>query len=175
LRVSALEKGLAKYAADHHKPIVLAANKWDLVDDGRSPEDFRHYLDAHLPGLAHAPIAFLSAKDGKNVEETLSLARDLYAQANQRVDTGALNRVIEKALQARSPGKKGYRVRVKYATQAEVAPPTFVLFVNDKRLIGKDYLRYLTNRLREELPFPEVPLRIVLRDKNTEAEHDSTR
>jgi GTP-binding protein len=56
-------------------------------------------------------------------------------------------------------------VRVKYATQADVAPPTFVLFVNDKRLIGKDYLRYLENRVRGELGFEEVPVRFVLRDK----------
>ena len=164
-RVSVLEKTLAKYATDHYKPVVLAANKWDLVDEGRSPEDFREYLDAHLPGLSHAPIAFLSALDGGNVEETLGLCRELFGQASQRVDTSKLNEVIKRALEARSPSSRGYRVRVKYATQAEVAPPTFVLFVNDKRLIGKDYLRYLTNRLRDELPFPEVPLRIVLRDK----------
>lgn len=172
-RVSALEKGLAKYATDHYKPVVLAANKWDLVDEGRSPEDFREYLDAHLPGLGHAPIAFLSAVEGRNVEETLGLCRELFEQAQRRVDTSEINRVIERALEARSPSSKGYRVRVKYATQAEVAPPTFVLFVNDKRLIGKDYLRYLTNRLRDELPFPEVPLRIVLRDKYQAQEGDS--
>ena len=67
---------------------------------------------------------------------------------------------------------KGHLVRVRYATQASVAPPTFVLFVNDKRLIGKDYLRYLTNRLREELPFKEVPMRIVLRDRNRDDDDD---
>jgi len=174
-RVSALEKGLAKYATDHYKPLVLAANKWDLVDQGRSPEEFREYLDAHLPGLAHAPIAFLSALEGGNVEETLGLCRELFEQARQRVDTSELNRVLERALEARSPSKKGYRVRIKYATQAEVAPPTFVLFVNDKRLIGKDYLRYLTNCLRNDLPFPEVPLRLVLRDKHQVPEGDPTR
>jgi GTP-binding protein len=174
-RVSALEKTLAKYATDHYKPVVLAANKWDLVDQGRSPEEFREYLDAHLPGLAHAPIAFLSALDGGNVEETLGLCRELFDQARQRVDTSELNRVLERALEARSPNSKGYRVRIKYATQAEVAPPTFVLFVNDKQLIGKDYLRYLTNCLRNDLPFPEVPLRIVLRDKHQVPEGDRTR
>ncbi|MEL6907801.1 MAG: ribosome-associated GTPase EngA, partial [Planctomycetota bacterium] len=67
----------------------------------------------------------------------------------------------------RQPSSKGYRIRVRYATQAEVAPPTFVLFVNDKKHVGKDWLRYLQNRFREELPFDEVPLRIVLKDKKT--------
>ncbi len=173
-RISVLEKTLAKYAIDHHKPLVLAANKWDLVGGERTPEDFREYLDTHLPGLSFAPISFLSAIDGSNVEETLALCRELYDQANHRVDTGELNRVVERALEARSPGKKGYRVRVRYATQPEVAPPTFVLFVNDKRLIGKDFLRFLSNRLREELPFPEVPLRIVLRDKREVQQGDSS-
>ena len=165
-RLSSIEKNLARYIIDHHKPVVIAANKWDLVED-RSPEDFRKYLDQELAGLAFAPITFLSAKDGTNVDATLALARELYDQANLRVPTGELNRVLERALAARSPSSKGYRVRLRYATQAEVAPPTFVLFVNDKRLIGKDYLRYLQNRIREELPFQEVPVRIVLRDQKT--------
>lgn len=174
-RVSHLEKTLARYATDHHKPVILAGNKWDLVDDDKTPEDFRTYLDAQLPGLAHAPIVFLSAKDGSNVDETLDLCQELFDQAHRRVDTSDLNQVLQKALEARSPGKRGYRVRIKYATQAEVAPPTFVLFVNDKQLVGKDYLRYLTNRLREDLPFPEVPLRLVLRDKQSLQEGESTR
>jgi len=99
------------------------------------------------------------------VQRTFDLAKELFEQAKGRVATGELNRVLERALQARSPSSKGHRVKVQYATQAEVAPPTFVLFVNDKRLIGKDYLRYLENRIREELPFAEVPVRFVLRDK----------
>jgi len=162
-RLSSIEKNLARYALDHHKPVVLAANKWDLVQD-RSPSDFRAYLDAELPGLGYAPIAFLSARDGQGVEELLGLCRELFAQARRRVGTGELNRVLAAALEAQSPSRTGHRVRVKYATQVEVAPPTFVLFVNDKRLVGKDFLRYLQNRLREGLGFPEVPVRLLLRD-----------
>ena len=100
------------------------------------------------------------------MEDLLQLATDLHAQAAGRVSTGELNRVLEKALQTRGPSSRGQRARLKYATQADVHPPTFVLFVNDKRLIGKDYLRYLENRIRDAFPFPEVPVRIVLRDKN---------
>ncbi|MBJ01572.1 MAG: ribosome biogenesis GTPase Der [Planctomycetes bacterium] len=161
--VSALEKNLARYAIDHHKPLVLGANKFDLAGD-LVPEDYREYLEAEFPGLAFSPMAFLSAKDGLGVEETLEVARALGIQACQRVGTGELNRVLNRALEARVPGSSGYRVRVRYATQTDICPPTFMLFVNDKKLIGKDYLRYLNNRLREELPFPDVPLRIVLRD-----------
>lgn len=162
--LSAIEKKLARYVKDHYKVVLLGANKWDLVENAQ-PQDFADYLAQQLPGLAFAPVIFLSAKTGFNVERTLKLVRELAAQSAQRVSTGELNRVLERALQSRSPNRKGHRVKIFYGTQADTTPPTFVLFVNDKRLIGKDYLRYLENRVRAELPFPEVPLRFVLRDK----------
>ena len=168
-KLSSIEKNLARYAIDRYKPTILAANKWDLVE-GQTPESFREYLDAQVPGLGFAPIVFLSAKEGLRADALIDVARDLFEQGQQRVSTGDLNQVLERALEARQPSSKGYRARVKYATQVEVSPPTFVLFVNDKRHIGKDWLRYLTNRLREELPFHEVPLRIVLKDPKTLSE-----
>ena len=99
----------------------------------------------------------------RGVDELLELAEELFKQAHKRVGTGELNRVLQRAIEARAPNTAGYRVNIKYATQAETAPPTFILFVNDKRLFGKTYLRYLENRLREELGFDEVPVRIVLK------------
>ncbi len=164
-RISAIEKRLARYVTDHYRVVLLGANKWDLADPSVEPADFEGYLAQELPGISYAPCSFLSAKSGLHVAETLALAKDLQRQATTRVGTAELNRVFERALQARAPNSKGHRVQIKYATQAEHSPPTFVLFVNDKRLIGKDYLRYLENRVREELPFPEVPIRFVLRDK----------
>ncbi len=169
-KVSSIEKRLARYVVDHHKPVILAANKWDLVEEGLTPEDFREYLDKQLPGLFFAPILFLSAKMGERADALLRLSKELVEQAAQRVPTGQLNQVLKKALEARNPSSKGYGVRLRYATQAETTPPTFVLFVNDKKLIGKDYLRYLVNRIREELPFAEVPVRIVLRDSKDDFE-----
>ena len=164
-KLSGIDKQLARYVIDHHKPVILGANKWDLVGD-LSPEDFRAYIDDNLPALDFAPVSFLSAKEGKGVEGTLKLALELFEQSKTRVGTGELNRVLQKALESRSPSSSGHAVRVRYATQAEVTPPTFVLFVNDKRHFNKDYIRYLQNRLREELPFREIPVRIVLRDKD---------
>jgi len=165
-RLSSIEKTLAHYVKDHYKVVVLGANKWDLVE-GLEPSDFEAYLLQELPGVAHAPVCFLSAKTGQHVGELFGLARELYEQAKQRVPTAVLNRVLERALEARSPSAKGHHVRILYATQAETSPPTFVLFVNDRRWISKDYLRYLENRLRAELPFAEVPIHIVLRDKKS--------
>lgn len=163
-KFSVIEKKLARYITDHHKPVILAANKWDLVEGELEPGDFQEYIDVQLPGLSWAPLCFLSARSGQGVDDLIRLAEELFEASSRRVGTGELNRVLQRALQARSPSSRGYRANVKYATQAETSPPTFVLFVNDKRLFGKTYLRYLENRLREELGFDEVPVRIVLRD-----------
>jgi GTP-binding protein len=174
-KLSAIDKQLARYVIDHYKPVILGANKWDLVKD-RTPEDFRAYIDDNLPQLDFAPISFLSAKEGQGVDSTLTLAGELFEQSRQRVSTGELNRVLTRALESRSPSSSGHAVRVRYATQVETSPPTFVLFVNDKKHFNKDYIRYLQNRLREELPFKEIPVRVVLRDRDSgqDSSHDSS-
>jgi len=164
--ISAIEKKLARYVMDHHLPVVLAANKWDLSE--MTVKEFRSELDIQLRGLSWAPFVKLSAKEGRGVDHLIEHAERLYEQGQRRVTTGELNRVLKRALTARAPNSKGYRAKIHYATQAEVGPPTFVLFVNNKRLFTKDYLRYLSNRLREELPFEGIPVRIVLRDKDRE-------
>jgi len=169
--LSGVDKDLARYCIDHHKPVILGANKWDMAT-GYTPEDFRRYIDAEMPQLDYAPISFLSARDGKGVDETLDLALELFDQAQRRVSTGELNRVLEKAFQGRGPSAGGHALRIRYATQAEVRPPTFVLFVNDKSLLNKDSIRYLQNRIRDELPFPEIPVRIVLRDPQHMTDED---
>ncbi len=165
--LSGIDKELARYAVEHHKPLILGANKWDLVE-GLTPKDFKAYIEAQLPLASFAPVVFLSAREGRGVDETLELAHELYAQARRHVGTGELNRVLQRALEARSPSRGGHSARVFYATQADVAPPTFVLFVNDKQCFDKEYLRYLQQRLREELGFPEIPVRIALRERGAE-------
>ena len=170
-KLSGVDKDLARYVIDHHKPIVLGANKWDLVE-GLTPEDFREYIESTLPQLAYAPIVFLSAKEKKGVEDLLALALELFEQSQKRVSTGELNRVLVRAMEARPPTSGGHAARIRYATQTGVAPPTIVLFVNDKKHFGKDFLRYLGNQLREELDFREVPVRLVLRD-GMEPERDA--
>jgi GTPase len=164
-RLASIDKDLARYALDHHKPVILAANKWDLVED-LTPEDFREYLEQEMPALAFAPVIFLSAKEGRGVDETMKLALELHEESQVRVSTGELNRVLSRALEARAPTRTAHAARIRYATQTGIRPPTFVLFVNDKRHFTKDYLRYLANRLRDELPFREIPVRIVLRDRD---------
>jgi GTP-binding protein len=164
--LSSIEKRLARYVVDQYKPVILAANKWDTVGRRMDLEKLQEYVNDTVPGLRFAPLVRLSALRGRGVHDLLTLVKELAAESAKRVGTGELNRVLERALAARSPSSAGHRVRVMYATQADESPPTFVLFVNDKKLIGKNYLRYLENRLREELCFPRVPIRIVLRDRS---------
>jgi GTP-binding protein len=163
-KLSGIDKDLARYVIDHHKPVILAANKWDLVE-GLTPQDFQAYIADTLPQLAFAPVAYLSGKQRLGVDELLALALELFAQARQRVGTGELNRILERAMESRPPSSAGHAARVMYATQTDVGPPTVVLFVNDKKHFNKDFLRYLANRLRDELPFKEVPVRLLLRDR----------
>ncbi|QDU84296.1 GTPase Der [Planctomycetes bacterium Pla163] len=170
--LSGLEKRLARYAMDHYKPVVLGANKWDTVGDQMTAQELSDYIEAELPGLRFAPLVCLSGKDQWRVDELLETAEQLYQQAHTRVGTGELNRVVQRAVAGRGPSSSGHRVRIHYATQAERLPPTIVVFVNDKRLIGKDYIRYLTNRFREETPFKEVPIRVVLRDSEDTGEDE---
>src|SRR5262249_5759507 len=151
---------LARYAADHHKPLVLAANKWDLAAD-QDPEAYARSIAAKLPGLAYVPVLLLSAQRGERVGAAVALARELHRQGGLRIATGPLNRTLEEALQARPPSADGHRVRIYYATQTRVHPPTFTLFVNERRLFGKDTLRYIENRLRASFEFQEIPLRLV--------------
>ncbi|HVS10725.1 MAG TPA: hypothetical protein VMS76_12710, partial [Planctomycetota bacterium] len=164
--LSSIDKRLARYVSDHYKPVVLGANKWDLVADFQR-EPFVDYLRSELSGLAFAPVRFLSALRGDGVDGLLATAEELFEESRRRVSTGELNRALARASDARGPSSEGSRVRILYATQAESAPPTFVVFVNDKKLVGKHHIRYLQNRLREELGFGRVPVRIVLRDRGS--------
>jgi len=163
--LSVIEKKLARYVRDRYKPVVIGANKWDLVD-GVEPEEFRTYLDRTMPGLGWAPISFMSAKTGLNVSRTLELVREIRSQANMRFGTGELNRVLKRAMEGRTPESGGHRLRIYYATQTDGAPPTFLLFVNERELFGKNTVRYLENRLREGLGIEDVPIRIMLRNRS---------
>jgi GTP-binding protein len=162
--VSQVDKRLGAAVEKEAKPVVLVVNKWDLVQDRAVTSDYADYLGKMMPGLAYAPLAFMSAKDTKNVEATIDLARNLYKQSATRVTTSALNRVVGDAIRARQPpSPQSILPKVYYATQAAVHPPTIVLSVNNPDLFREDYRRFIENRFRENLPFPEVPIRLVLR------------
>jgi len=158
--IGRVEKHLARTIADRFKPCIIVVNKWDLHGEATTGQ-FRTYLEAHLPGLWFAPLVFTTAKTGRHVASVVDVAQALHRQARTRVTTGELNRVIAVSLKERSPRPRRNRLpKVYYATQVSVEPPTVVLFVNDPRLFSAGYKRYLANRLRERLPFAEVPIRL---------------
>lgn len=160
--VSAVDRKLAQELQRQYKPTVIAVNKTDLVEGSTAPEDWLEYLTEQLRGLDYAPIVFLSARDGEGTRELVSMAFNLFEQSMHREETGKLNRVIEHILEQRGPSSRlGKQAKLYYATQIGVRPPTIAVKVNRPELFRGRYERYLLNRLREELPFSEVPIRLL--------------
>ena len=120
------------------------------------------------------PLAFITAKTGKNVKALLNLSQSMFKQAQKRVGTGTLNRVLREAVDAHPPATRENRTpRIYYATQVGTAPPTVVLFVNHTSLFDATYQRYLLNVFREKLPFHDIPIKLYLRAR-TQSETSGT-
>ncbi len=161
-----VDKQLASYILENYKPAVFVVNKWDLAKGQAFTGEYGDYLHRVFPSLDHVPIAFLTARDGKNVQKVINLAQNLHKQAQLRVSTGDLNRVIQQALLDQSPPMRKNRVpKVYYVTQVAVDPPTIVLFTNGPDLFDKTYRRYLLKTLRDHFGFHDVPLKMYLRPK----------
>jgi GTP-binding protein len=119
--------------------------------------------------MSYMPIAFITAKTGRNVKAMLNLAQSLYKQARKRVGTGTLNRALREAVEAHPPASRENRTpRIYYATQVDVGPPTIVLFVNSAKLFDATYQRYLLNVFRQKLPFRDVPIKLYMRSRKQE-------
>lgn len=163
-RIGRVDKQLAEYIVEEHKPAIFVINKWDLVRDSVPSDKMGDYVRSMFPMLDHVPIAFITAKKGKNTLRLLQLAVQLHKQAGVRVSTGDLNRVLRAAMDASPPPTSGNRTpKLFYATQIGVHPPTVVLFTNGPELFEATYIRYLTKALRDAFPFSEVAIKVVLR------------
>jgi GTP-binding protein len=164
-RVSKVDKQLAEYILEQHKPAIFVLNKWDLMKPlptGKMVD----YVRATFPSLDFVPLAFITAKSGKNVHALLNLAQNLHKQASRRVGTGDLNRVLRAALEANPPPlRQNRRAKVYYATQVSANPPTIVLFTNGPELFDNTYQRYLLKTFRDQLGFSDVPIKLYLRKK----------
>lgn len=182
--VSQVDEHVAQMLAKSFKPCVIVVNKWDLVQgkavrlgEGRkgkqgqkvTPEMYEEYLRKELKGLWYAPISFISADRGTNVRPTIDLAFELLDQARSRMTTGKLNRMLRTIIDKQGPASgTGQFAKVLYTAQVAANPPTIVLVVNTPDLFTANYLRFLLNRLREECPFPEVPIRLIVRGRHRE-------
>lgn len=164
--VAQVDQKLAQELQRQFKPTVIVVNKWDLAQDKVKTEAYLDYLTKELRGLDYVPIVFISAKDGDHVTDVIKMAFNLHQQARHRETTGRLNNTIERIMKERGPSSRlGTQAKLYYATQLEVNPPTISIFVNDPKLFRGRYERYLLNRLRDELPFSEVPIRLVFKGR----------
>ena len=168
--IARVDKQLAGAIDREAKACVIAVNKWDLAKEKITPDQYIKYLNAQLPGLAFAPVSFISALKATNIDETLDLAESIFEQARHQVPTPELNAAMQKAAQAHPPPiRHGKRPKLFYATQIAVAPPTFLIFAGNPQCISAQYTRYLQNYFRAHLPFPEVPIRIIFRARQRKA------
>lgn len=169
-RLSKVDKQLVHYIEEHHKPVIMVVNKWDLMAEHMPTQSWSDYLREQFPNLWYVPIVFITGKDGKNVKKLLSHAQMLFKQSRSRLTTGELNRLIRAALSKHPPALSGTtRPKIYFATQVAIAPPTIVLMCNDPKAFQPSYLRYLSGLLHDQLEFGEVPIRLFLQKRSSTA------
>ena len=158
------------YVLEAHTGIVLVINKWDAVEkDEHTADRWLKRLRRDAPYLAWADIVFASALSGQRVERILREALRVAEERYRRVPTGELNRLVMDAVRAHPPSHVRNRLpKIFYATQVGVAPPTFVVFVNDPEIVHFSYKRYLENQIREKYGFLGTPIRLILRQRESE-------
>ena len=158
------------YVLEAYKGIVLVINKWDAVEKDEDTADaWLKRLRREAPYLVWADIVFASALTGQRAERILREARRVAEERYHRIPTGELNRLVMDAVRAHPPSHVRNRLpKIFYATQVGVAPPTFVVFVNDPAIIHFSYKRYLENRIRAEYGFLGTPIRLILRERESE-------
>jgi GTP-binding protein len=159
---------IAGYVRDAYKGMVLIVNKWDLAADLEieAPELTQdiHGKLKFFPGVS---VLYTSAKYGEGVDNVLKAAKKVYSERIKRYSTSQVNSVVKEALATHSPSAvKGRRLNILYATQSDVNPPTFVLFVNDKSLLHFSYVRYLENKLRKAFKFTGTPLHLIFKNRS---------
>ena len=156
---------IARIIAEEGRAMVIALNKWDLVNDRPAAvRKLRDALEASLPQIGGVPWIPLSALTGENVDKLMPAVLSAYEIWNRRVPTAALNRWLERVQERHPPpAPQGKQIQFRYATQVKSRPPTFALFANKPELLPESYTRYLVNAIRDEFDLPGTPLRFVFR------------
>jgi GTP-binding protein len=185
--LTAQDTHIAGEIDEQSKGVIVIVNKWDLAQEQRrneregkyahpdeeiaSAEHYRKLLAAGLKFVPYAPIIFASAKTGYHVQSILEMALKVAEMRHLRVPTSRLNEVVQEAVRKHSPGVVNHkRLKIYYATQVRVNPPTFVFFVNDPEVIHFSYERYLENRLREAFSFRGTAIRLHFRPRSKNEE-----
>ena len=165
--VTAQDATIAGEAHEAGKGIIIVVNKWDEYEkENGTLEKYKKDVYNKLSYLSYAPIIFISAKTGQRVDKLFSMINNVANQNALRVSTSVLNQVLNEAIAiVQPPTDKGKRLRIYYMTQASTKPPTFVVFVNDKKLFHFSYERYLSNQIRKEFGLEGTPIRMIARER----------
>ena len=161
---------IAGYVHEEGKPSVLVVNKWDLIEkDTNTMNKFKKDMQVDLAFMDYVPFLFISAKTGQRVNKLLAAAKESYAQSIRRITTGTLNDIVNEAISmTEPPAMSGKRLKIYYATEVSVQPPTFVIFVNDEALVHFSYKRYMENYFRKTFGFAGTPIKIIFRNRGKE-------
>ncbi len=168
--ISEQDVKICALAHNEEKPIVIVMNKWDKVEkDNNSMAKITAQLEKDLAFMNYFKPVYLSALTGKKLDKLMPAINEAYANANKKVSIGSFNDILQSAYSVTAPPiKKGKKLRIFYATQSGVCPPSFVLFVNDTSLVTDNYLRYLENTIRKSIDFTGTPIKLTVKSKREE-------
>ena len=165
--LSEQDKRIAGYAREYNRGLVIAVNKWDaVVKDDKTMQKLEEKIRVNFQFMDFAPIVFISAKNNERVHTLVDSVLQVYLNFNRRISTSVLNDVLQDAVLLNQPPMfNGNRLKLSYATQSDICPPTFVLFVNSEKHMHFSYQRYLENQIRDNFDFVGCPIKFQLRKK----------
>lgn len=168
--ISEQDVKIAGLIHEEKKPSVIVMNKWDLIEkETNTMNKFNEKLGIDLAFMSYFKPVYLSALTGKRMEKLMQAVTESYQNANRKITTGVLNDLIQQAvISTAPPSKNGRKLKIYYATQTGVTPPSFTLFVNDLNIVTDSYLRYLENFIRKQVDFSGTPISINLKAKREE-------
>ncbi len=158
---------IAGIAHERGRGMIVAVNKWDAIEkDNDSVKEYTKKIRNTLSFMPYAEIIFISAKTGQRIQKLFDNLEVVIQNHSLRIATGVLNEILAEAVALQQPpSDRGRRLKIYYMTQVSVKPPTFVIFVNDKKLMHFSYTRYIENKIREAFGFTGTPLRFIVREK----------
>ncbi|NJL95634.1 MAG: ribosome biogenesis GTPase Der [Anaerolineae bacterium] len=165
--VTAQDQHIAGIALEELRSLVIIVNKWDAVEkDTHTMPQFEATLRREFDFMPWVPFLFISAQTGQRIHQVLENALLVYEARFFQVQTAPLNKLVRQAIEHHAPSSRGRRLKIFFANQVKVNPPTFVFYVNDTELLHLSYERYLENSLRAEYPFSGTPLRMIFRARD---------
>ncbi len=161
---------IAGLVLDAGKGVVVCINKWDAIDkETGTLEKYKQQVLEDLKFMRYTPVIFISALTGKRMEQVLKQVQYVWQNCRKRISTGVLNDIIHDAQMAmQAPAISGRRLKIYYATQQGITPPTFIIFVNDEKLMHFSYQRFLENHIRKSVDFAGTPIKIIIRERKNE-------